>query len=58
MLPYAAGASAVRARRGGRQVASDPGSRATDTAVRGFWQGYREIVGFQGEGYGIRTRIP
>jgi anthranilate 1,2-dioxygenase large subunit len=34
---------------GGRQVASEPGSRATETAVRGFWQGYREILGFQAE---------
>jgi anthranilate 1,2-dioxygenase large subunit len=34
---------------GGRQVASEPGSRATETAVRGFWQGYREIMGFREE---------
>jgi anthranilate 1,2-dioxygenase large subunit len=34
---------------GGRQVASEAGTRATEVAVRGFWQGYREIMGFQGE---------
>jgi phenylpropionate dioxygenase-like ring-hydroxylating dioxygenase large terminal subunit len=31
---------------GGRQVASEAASRATEAAVRGFWQGYREIMGF------------
>jgi anthranilate 1,2-dioxygenase large subunit len=31
---------------GGRQVASVPAGRATETAVRGFWKGYREIMGF------------
>ena len=30
---------------GGRDVASSEGSRATEVAVRGFWQGYREIMG-------------
>ena len=25
------------------------GPRATETAVRGFWQGYREIMGIQAE---------
>jgi hypothetical protein len=34
---------------GGRQVASVPAGRATETAVRGFWQGYREIMGIQAE---------
>jgi hypothetical protein len=24
-----------------------PAGRATETAVRGFWQGYREIMGFE-----------
>jgi anthranilate 1,2-dioxygenase large subunit len=32
---------------GGQQVASVPAGRATETAVRGFWQGYREIMGFE-----------
>jgi anthranilate 1,2-dioxygenase large subunit len=31
---------------GGRDVESSEGSRATEVAVRGFWQGYREIMGF------------
>jgi hypothetical protein len=31
---------------GGRKVASEKNSRATETAVRGFWQGYREIMGY------------
>ena len=31
---------------GGREVRSEKQSRATETAVRGFWQGYREIMGF------------
>ncbi|HUD60380.1 MAG TPA: SRPBCC family protein [Acetobacteraceae bacterium] len=31
---------------GGRDVASSDGSRATETGIRGFWQGYRELMGF------------
>jgi anthranilate 1,2-dioxygenase large subunit len=31
---------------GGRQVESERNSRATETAVRGFWYGYRNIMGF------------
>jgi anthranilate 1,2-dioxygenase large subunit len=31
---------------GGTEVGTSPHSRATETAVRGFWQGYREIMGF------------
>ena len=31
---------------GVRDVESSEGSRATEVAVRGFWQGYREIMGF------------
>jgi hypothetical protein len=31
---------------GGRQVESERNSRATETAVRGFWHGYRNIMGF------------
>ena len=31
---------------GGRDVAASENSRATETAVRGFWQGYREFMGF------------
>jgi phenylpropionate dioxygenase-like ring-hydroxylating dioxygenase large terminal subunit len=30
---------------GGRDVASSDGSRATETAIRGFWQGYRALMG-------------
>jgi phenylpropionate dioxygenase-like ring-hydroxylating dioxygenase large terminal subunit len=30
---------------GGRDVASSAGSRATEAAVRGFWQGYRGLMG-------------
>lgn len=30
---------------GGRDVASSDGSRATETGIRGFWQGYRTIMG-------------
>ena len=30
---------------GGRDVASSDGSRATETAIRGFWQGYRTLMG-------------
>jgi phenylpropionate dioxygenase-like ring-hydroxylating dioxygenase large terminal subunit len=32
---------------GGTEVASSIGSRATETAIRGFWQGYRNIMGFE-----------
>ncbi|MGH7042056.1 MAG: aromatic ring-hydroxylating oxygenase subunit alpha [Acetobacteraceae bacterium] len=31
---------------GGRDVASSDGSRATETGVRGFWQGYRALMGW------------
>ena len=31
---------------GGTTVESSEGSRATEVAIRGFWQGYREIMGF------------
>jgi anthranilate 1,2-dioxygenase large subunit len=31
---------------GGRKVGSEKNSRATETAVRGFWQGYKDIMGF------------
>lgn len=34
---------------GGREAASNESSRATEAAVRGFWHGYREIMGFQTE---------
>ena len=30
---------------GGRDVAPSPGSRATEVSVRGFWQGYRDLMG-------------
>jgi anthranilate 1,2-dioxygenase large subunit len=30
---------------GGRDVASSDGSRATETGIRGFWQGYRTLMG-------------
>jgi len=30
---------------GGRDVASSDGSRATETGIRGFWQGYRDLMG-------------
>jgi anthranilate 1,2-dioxygenase large subunit len=30
---------------GGRDVASSDGSRATETGIRGFWQGYRALMG-------------
>lgn len=30
---------------GGRDVASTQNSRATETSVRGFWQGYRSVMG-------------
>ena len=31
---------------GGRDVAPSEGSRATETSIRGFWQGYRDVMGF------------
>ncbi|UHL62710.1 Rieske 2Fe-2S domain-containing protein [Paralcaligenes sp. KSB-10] len=31
---------------GGRQTESNESSRATEAAVRGFWHGYRQIMGF------------
>jgi anthranilate 1,2-dioxygenase large subunit len=31
---------------GGRKVESEKNSRATESAVRGLWQGYREIMGY------------
>ena len=31
---------------GGRGVESSDASRATETAIRGFWTGYRDIMGF------------
>lgn len=31
---------------GGREVQSEKNSRATETAVRGFWHGYRSIMGY------------
>ena len=31
---------------GGRDVRSEKSSRATEAAVRGFWHGYRAIMGF------------
>jgi anthranilate 1,2-dioxygenase large subunit len=31
---------------GGRHVGSEKQSRATEAAVRGFWRGYRDIMGF------------
>jgi anthranilate 1,2-dioxygenase large subunit len=31
---------------GGKTVESSEGSRATEVAIRGFWTGYREIMGF------------
>ena len=31
---------------GGLDVAPSEGSRATETSIRGFWQGYRELMGF------------
>lgn len=30
---------------GGKEIASTSGSRATETTLRGFWQGYRNIMG-------------
>lgn len=31
---------------GGRDIAPAPGIRATEVALRGFWQAYRELMGF------------
>jgi hypothetical protein len=31
---------------GGRLAESNESSRATEAAVRGFWHGYRDIMGF------------
>jgi anthranilate 1,2-dioxygenase large subunit len=31
---------------GGRDIKASPGVRATETALRGFWQGYRDLMGF------------
>ena len=31
---------------GGRDAESNEGSRATEAAIRGFWTGYRGIMGF------------
>ena len=33
---------------GGREAASNESSRATEAGVRGFWHGYRSIMGFDG----------
>jgi len=33
---------------GGREIGTSDASRATETAIRGFWQGYRQIMGFAG----------
>ena len=35
---------------GGKDIASAPDSRATETTVRGFWQGYRTLMGFHKDG--------
>jgi phenylpropionate dioxygenase-like ring-hydroxylating dioxygenase large terminal subunit len=32
---------------GGREAESQEGSRATESAIRGFWTGYRGIMGFE-----------
>ena len=40
-----AGANAV-IEMGGSEIASTVGSRATETTLRGFWQGYRSLMGF------------
>ena len=32
---------------GGRDVESSEASRATEVGIRGFWTGYRRIMGFQ-----------
>jgi anthranilate 1,2-dioxygenase large subunit len=31
---------------GGRDIKPSPGVRATETALRGFWQAYRDLMGF------------
>jgi anthranilate 1,2-dioxygenase large subunit/terephthalate 1,2-dioxygenase oxygenase component alpha subunit len=31
---------------GGRDIKASPGVRATETALRGFWQAYRDLMGF------------
>jgi anthranilate 1,2-dioxygenase large subunit len=31
---------------GGRDIEASPGVRATETALRGFWQAYRDLMGF------------
>jgi hypothetical protein len=31
---------------GGRDVQSTTGSRATEVSLRGFWNGYRSLMGF------------
>ncbi len=31
---------------GGSEIASTVGSRATETTLRGFWHGYRSLMGF------------
>ena len=31
---------------GGREIESTMGSRATETTLRGFWTGYRAVMGF------------
>lgn len=41
---------------GGRQVESSESSRATEAAVRGFWHGYRRIMGFGSEQSGAGGR--
>ncbi len=33
---------------GGKTAETSEGSRATETAIRGFWQGYRDLMGFAG----------
>lgn len=32
---------------GGREIESSENSRATETAIRGFWRGYREVMGLE-----------
>jgi len=32
---------------GGRDVEPSKNSRATEVAIRGFWTGYRRIMGFE-----------
>ena len=31
---------------GGRDIKASPGVRATEAALRGFWQAYRDLMGF------------